>query len=359
MRKLATIQKVLNVEHIENADNIEKITVLGWHLIARKGEFKPGDLCLFFEIDSLVPQYKELEFLNKSGIRKVEFDGKEYTGYRIKTIKLRGQISQGLALPLDTLDNICQEIGINLSDFDVIEGLDLSEELNIVKWEKPIPLNLRGKIIGYFPKLFPKTDLVRIQSTPAVLERWRGNRFIVQEKLDGQSITIYLYNNEFGVCSRNMELAYSDDDVRWTIVKNLDIENKLRSNIPENIAIQGEFIGQTIQDNRLKLDHRTIVFFDVFDIDNQCYYPPEYAKNFIEDMGLEFVPVIDNNFIFTEETTVDQLVVYVDKMQSKYSKLGVQLEGIAIKSAEEKVDRDLGRLVFKVINNSYLLKHDE
>lgn len=217
-RKLASVQRVLSVEPIENADSIEKVNVLGWHCVAKKGEFKTGALCIYCEVDSLIPDKPEFEFLKDRG-------------YRIRTIKLRGQVSQGICFPVDILPSIPE----------VKEGDDVTELLGITKYEKPIPLSLSGQVEGYFPGFIPKTDEIRIQSVPEVLTRNAGKTCYITEKVDGCSITVWLHNGEFGVASCNLRYKESDSNIWWVAAKNCDIENKLRK-LNRNLALQGEVL---------------------------------------------------------------------------------------------------------------------
>jgi RNA ligase (TIGR02306 family) len=268
MRKLATIQKIESLSPIDGADQIVLAKILGWNCIVRKEDFNEGDLCLFFEVDSLIPEYKDLFFLARGGTKSVEIDNEIHTGYRIKTMRMKGVISQGLCLPITTAQKLMREATGLESSFELREGDDISCELNVYKYEKAIPLSMRGFAKGNFPKWFPKTDLERIQSHPGLIERHKDKVFVIQQKLDGQSQSIFFKDGEFGLCSRNLELKEHPGDSRWQVVRAMGIEEKMRA-YGKNICIQGEFIGTDVQGNRLLLDGRTIIFFDVFDIDNQ------------------------------------------------------------------------------------------
>lgn len=106
MRKLATIQIIEELKPIEGADKIEAARVKGWWIVVKKDQFKVGDRVIYYEIDSLLPVKPEFEFLLKgSTLKKSVIDGKEYEGIRLKTIKLRGALSQGLILPVSILKN--------------------------------------------------------------------------------------------------------------------------------------------------------------------------------------------------------------------------------------------------------------
>lgn len=181
-RKLASIQKVREVKPIKNADAIEVARVNNWDVVVKKGEYKPGDLCVYCEVDSFLPEKPEFEFLRKSSYKKMGDVG----GFRLKTIKMRGQISQGLLLPLSVLNSDeTPYSGV------WVEGDDVTEMLGIVKYEPPIPAELAGKMKGNFPSFVVKTDEERIQNMTdefeqiKKLQREQGVKFYETEKLDG------------------------------------------------------------------------------------------------------------------------------------------------------------------------------
>ena len=190
MRKLATIRKIDALNPIDGADAIECATVGGWKVVVKKGEYTVGDLAVYCEIDSWIPT--ELAAFLSKGKEPREFEG--IKGERLRTVKLRGQLSQGLLLPLEpTCANIESEL---------IEGLDVSLPLNIVKWEMSMNAQLAGMARGNFPSVIPKTDQERaqnlVQEIVGAIEA--GMKFEITEKLEGSSMTCYLIDGEFGVC---------------------------------------------------------------------------------------------------------------------------------------------------------------
>ncbi len=339
-RKLASIQKVVGLAPIINADNIEVATVLGWHCVVKKGECQIGDKILYCEVDSLLPVDKpEFAFLAK-------------TKGRIKTIKLRGQISQGLVMPLN------QITFVDLSD--KVEGEDVTELLGVVKYEIPeheIAANLRGKVKGNFPGFLRKTDEIRIQSVPDVLVRHKGKRFYYSEKIDGSSCTVYLKDDCFGVCSRNLDILREADfrDMKnafWKTVVALGVEEKIRG-LGRNISFRGELVGPGIQKNKYGLSELDIFFFNVFDIDGQFFLNYEEFVKTVESVGLKTVPILGELDL---NHTVDELVE-MSKAQSVLA--NIKREGIIFRPVVEDRDPDLGRLSFKVINPEFLLKYGE
>lgn len=338
MRKLASVQKILALEAIENADAIEKATVLGWQLVVKKGDFQVGDLCVYMEVDSVLPDKPEYEFLKPRGMR-------------IKTIRLRGQISQGICFPVSILPE----------DVKIAEGMDCTEFLGVTKYEPPIPACLSGVMKGKFPSFVPKTDETRVQVLQKVLDKYAGELCYITEKLDGSSATYYINNGEFGCCSRNLDLLEDSANSFWKVARAMDIENKLRS-LGKNYAIQGELIGEGVQDNKYKLKGQTVRFFNVFDIDKFEYLPFRHFITFFETLELPVVPILDREFVLSNN--IEELVKHsVIKSQLKPD---VWAEGIVIRPRIEKIDMLLsnenfnnGRVTFKVVNPEFLLKYGE
>jgi RNA ligase (TIGR02306 family) len=331
MRKLASIQKILNLEPIKDADAIEKATVLGWQLVVKKGEFQIGDFCVYCEIDSVMPERPEFEFLKP---RKM----------RIKTVRLRGQISQGICFPLSILP----------VDLIIDEGLDVTDILGVIKYEEPIPEFLTGLKKGGFPSFIPKTDETRVQVLQDVLNVFKGEVCYVSEKIDGSSVTYFINKDEFGVCSRNMELCENAGNSFWQVAKDLDIENKLRS-LNGNFAIQGELTGEGIQSNRLNLKGKTVKIFNLYDIDNSRYLDFEQFTNTINKIGLQTVPIIESDYILSDN--IEDII----KKSVRRSMLNDKIwaEGIVIRPLIERTDVTIGRLSIKAVNPEYLLKYGD
>ena len=206
MRKMASIRSIDNIEPITDADSIEVATVGGWKVVVKKGEFKTNDLVVYLEIDSWVPT-SLAPFLSKGKEPKV-FNGVE--GERLQTVKLRGQISQGLLLlPID-----CTTISDGEGNvISVSEGDDVTEFLGIQKWERPLPTQLQGQAKGNFPSFIRKTDQERCQNLQKnIFVDWKDLEWEISLKLDGSSLTGYYNNGETGICSRNLELMDNDEN---------------------------------------------------------------------------------------------------------------------------------------------------
>ena len=339
-RKLATIRTITNIQPIEGADMIELASVGGWNVVVAKDVgHKVGNKVVYCEIDSFLPIREEFEFLRKSSYKKMG----EQEGFRLKTIKLRGQVSQGLILPISVVP-ITQFASAN----DLPEGMDVTEMLGIVKYELPIPAELAGKVRGQFPSFLRKTDEERIQNLTKEFEEWKyqsKHQFYVTEKLDGSSATFYYNNGEFGVCSRNLELLETEGNTFWKVAREMDLENKL-SKYGRNISLQGELIGEGIQGNPYKIKGQKVMFFNVFDIDEQQREGLGAFLKVMDDLLLEFVPIIETKFFLPE--SVDEIL----KMAEGKSNLNLntEREGLVIRSMDTTIS-------FKAISNKFLLKN--
>ncbi len=336
MRKLATIQTVSDVRPIEGADRIALASVLGWKVVIKKDEFKPGDLAVYCEVDSFLPVKPEFEFLRKSSYKKMS-DGTE--GFRLKTIKLRGEISQGLLLPVTALPGFPEVPPV---------GTDVSDILGVIKYEPPIPAQLAGEVKGPFPGFISKTDEERVQNLIDTLSEYSDSLFYVTEKVDGTSITIYLKDGQFGICSRNLELVENPENTYWRVVKELDIERKLRD-LGRNIALQGELIGEGIQKNIYKLRGQTIKFFDAFDIDKYEYFEYSSFISIIGLFGLSTVPLVDASIKLP--ASVDDILMMANGPSALNP--AANREGLVFRTTSGK------RFSFKAISNNFLLNDEE
>jgi RNA ligase (TIGR02306 family) len=326
MRKLASIQRIKSIEPIAGADAIMKATVLGWQLVIKKDEFQPGDLCVYMEIDSVLPEKPEFEFLRNKN-------------FRIRTVRLRGQISQGICFPLSILP----------AHIQVHEGADVTDVLNISKYEPPIPANMQGIMKGLFPSFIPKTDETRVQVLQDVLDANSGRLCYITEKLDGTSATYFVKDGVFGVCSRNMELEENESNVYWKIARELNIEEKLRS-CNRNIAIQGELTGEGIQGNKLRLKGQHLFVFSVFLIDEYRYAMYDEWVNMMDELQIHRVPVITDNY------SLDNNICNILSMSEIRSNINTSsmAEGIVIRLKESRE-----MVSFKAISNEFLLKYGE
>ena len=353
-RKLASVQRIREIRPIEGADAIELAIINSWQVVVAKNVgHKVDDFVVYCEIDSFLPIREEFEFLRKSSYKKMG----DQEGFRLKTIKLRGQVSQGLVVPIHVLPLLEM----------VHEGQDVTEILGIVKYEPPVPAQLAGQAKGYFPGFIRKTDEERVQNLTKEYEEWKimsSHKFYVSEKLDGSSSTFYVRDGEFGVCSRNLELAdpgefipgtvMCDDGVErpkqentfWKVAREMDIKKKLLST-HRNICVQGELIGEGIQGNPYKIKGHTVRFYNAFDIDKQERLGFHDFVSLIESLGFETVPILEHEFLLPE--TVEDLLKQAEG--KSVLNTNAEREGLVIRSYDTKIS-------FKAISNLFLLKEN-
>jgi len=338
-RRLATIQKIVALRPIPDAEKIETATVLGWEVVVGKSEgFKVGDLAVYVEIDSFLPIRPEYEFLRKNCYKKYQDGEVLREGMRLRSVRLRKQLSQGLLLPLSVLP-----------DQDYTEDRDVTETLGIIKYDPPVSANLAGIARGNFPSWIPKTDQERIQNLwGKIKNQYTSLTFEVSTKLDGSSCTMYMKDGYFGVCSRNLDLDRDENNTFWKVAIAQKIEDILKT-VNKNIAIQGETIGHGIQDNNEKLDHQEFRVFDIWDIDAQRYFTPGERREFCVNNDILHVPVIETHKSLNDFADIQEAISYADGMSLNPNS---KREGVVWK-ANESVDGELPS--FKIISNAYLL----
>ncbi len=328
---LASIQKILSVESIPDADRIEKVKVLGWDCVVKKNQFKEGDLCIYIEIDTIIPKYLLSE--NTEDTEMI----------RLKTVKMKGQLSQGLVLPFDYLLSYCAIETDELAGFNYFhEGDDVSNWLGIKKYEKEIPANLQGLVRGNFPGFIEKTDEIKIQSEMELIELLKGKPYYITLKIDGTSGTFYKKDGELHVCSRNLELK-EGDNVYWRIAKTYKLDELLL----ENICIQGEIAGPGIQGNKIGLERIHLFVFNVIDLSTGKRYEAKDLFEYCNNFYLEMVPFVDMgkqfNLSFEKLMELSDELLYANEEKA---------EGIVVRSQDQTIS-------FKVVSNKFLLKNKE
>jgi RNA ligase (TIGR02306 family) len=361
MRKLATVRQIDDIKPIPNADAIECAVLGGWEVVVKKGEFSPGEKVLYLEVDSWVP-HELAPFLTK-GTTPPIFDG--VRGNRLRTIKLRGQISQGLVLPVAFADQAikayCAREQANLSELPCFIDGDFGEVLNIKKFEKAIPASIESAK-GYFPAFIRKTDQERIQNLSSELAQWIADKvgWEISEKLDGSSMTVYRQEQSWdvaleGVCSRNLDLKEDPHNVFWAAAIRQQLIEKIRQ-IGRNLAFQGELCGPGIQGNRYAFDEPTFFLFDIFDIDKQQYLRPIERLKLAVEYDIRHVPIpipvvdIAKPIQLPKDTTPSSLLQMAEKSSSAF--YPIDREGLVFKSA-------CGQHSFKAISNKFLLKESK
>ena len=378
MRKLASIQKIKSLTPIPSADRIELARVLGWKCVVKKGEFKVGDKCVYIEIDSIPPSDNPVFDFLKHSNGKMD---------RVKTIKLRGQVSQGLAMPVNLFDG--------LEKYNV--GDDVTKVLGIKKWEpdernkvslSQNPLYMRRfhnhrlkwlydnpwcklfdkwlyvKSRAKFPLFLNKTDETRVQVLGDMLEKYKGTECYVTEKIDGQSITIWFDgNSKMHVASRNYEIL-DKEDYMWAAIGCENIEAKVRACSfhlrPKCFFLQGELIGPGIQANRYNKMTYFIYFFNsgFCDSGKVQYNSIDTLLELADKVGLRTVPMLNDNYKL--ESDIDSIV---EMSRGKSVLLDVPREGIVIRPKKDIYDNQIegmvgNRISFKAINPDFLIKND-
>jgi RNA ligase (TIGR02306 family) len=327
-RKLATIREIQEIKPIPEADKICAYRVDDWWVVDTINKYQVNDLVIYCEVDSWIP-HELAPFLSK-GQEPREYNGVK--GERLKTVKLRGQISQGLLLPIDLT-------------FFRDPGTDVTETLGIQKWEPPIPAQLQGTMKGNFPHFIPKTDQERCQNLRKEFDKYQSLTYEITEKLEGTSLTCYLSDGEFNVCSRNLNLKETEGNTYWNVARKYNIEEKLREFGYDNIAIQSEIVGPSIQNNIYELKEHQFFVFDVYDIKTGKYFTPQERQEFCKKLEFQHAPVLDTFEL--QGTTIEDIILMADGFSQLNSK--VLREGIVFKSL-------CGTHHFKSISNKYLLK---
>lgn len=353
-RKLAHIEVIEEINPIPNADAIEVVSVLGWRCVTKKGEFSVGDKIIYIEVDSIVPELPQYEFLRE---RK----------FRIRTIKLRGQVSQGLVLPISSLpENYRGKKSV---------GTDVTEALGIIKHDPQLeeenvetsaPKSEFDKFMrrfawyrkffvkkssGRFPEWIRKTDEERIQNMPYILDKYFGGVYQVSEKLDGQSATYFLkkkgFGYEFGVCSRNNRLPYPNNSSWWTVAKKYKIENVLKSLIGDNdyVILQGEILGTSIQGNKYKVSEYRFYAFNLTYPNRNVTWSD--MSSILREYDIVTVPILMVDIPIPN--TVEEVV---EMSKGKSFLYNTHREGLVFRDYENNVS-------FKAINPDFLLKNGE
>lgn len=409
-RKLVTVRKINAIEPIPNADAIEVAIIDGWNVVIKKGEFNVGNYCVFFEIDSFLPATDgRFAFLAGKGTKT---DEKGTERLRLKTIKLRGQISQGLALPVNLFWDDLVSIIFNKIDDDpsnieaevkqLLEELNdnrwgIEQFINVTKYERPEERegNSGGnaKAAGAFPIVIPKTDEERIQNVFGKFRQtMQGVSFRKSLKLDGSSQTIAFFSNpdfyvekvsdkvqqwdeelkqlttvqtkpypfeseegQIIVCSRNLVLKFDESSSFWKAALKHDIPSRLKDYCVYNnrqLALQGECMGPGIQGNREKLEDHEFYCFRIWDVDAQNFLDDSDFLDVTNTLGISIVPQGDIIDFFNEYDTINSALESAEHKSINHP----VAEGDVYKS----ITKVNGQTIhFKIINNKFLIKCED
>lgn len=385
MRKLASIVEIESCEPIANADRLSVATMKGkgWKVVTGRDEFKPGNMCVYFEIDSYLPSDDErFAFLRERCLRKfVSKSGQVLKeGLRIKTCKLRGVLSQGLLMPIDHFPEITDRIMWNeakqADEFDANEdgvltdlvGADVTSLLHVEHYDEIVealrPATGGGNPVcadamGKFPSDYiPKTDEERIQNLSDYFTTMTDRSFEVTEKADGSSVTVFLSKtideeSPLGVCSRNLRLKPEGQKgmpLPWKMVAKYDLETKLEmanAMMECQLAFQGELVGPGVNGNRDMLTDWEWRVFKIWDVSNQRYILPSVAADLCKRLDIPYVKVVERSKkVLQDFGTMEELLKYAEGKTDR----GNEREGLVFKTV------DYPFRSFKAVSNKYLLK---
>ena len=346
MRKLASIQRIWKIEPIEGADRIELAQVLGWQCVVNKGQFQPMDIAVYFEIDSFLPVRDVFEFMRSSSYKKTDIMGE---GFRLRTMRFRGQISQGLLLPISQFPKIPK-------DADV--GDDVTELLGVRKWEIEERATTGGTVIGTLPYDIPHTDETRVQEEPELIQAFAGLEYYISTKMDGSSHSIGIDENGFHVTGHNYEYKDDGSSSFYKLVKAREYQAKMEDYMKvldlKTLTIQGELCAPGIQQNRLRLTKPEWYVFTIRE--NGKRVGLKRMLQICEALDITPVPIeeVDTD-LPSKYPTVEALLVRAD---GEYPN-GGKKEGIVIRPTEPVFCPLISAsLSMKVVSNKYLLKND-
>lgn len=346
MRKLASVQKIWKIEPIEGADRIELAHVLGWQCVVNKGQFQPMDIGVYFEIDSFLPIRPEFEFMRTSSYKKTDIMGE---GFRLRTMRFRGQISQGLLLPLSQFPEIPADAEI---------GADVTELLGVRKWEIEERATTGGTVIGTLPYDIPHTDETRVQEEPELIQAFAGLEYYISTKMDGSSHSIGIDENGFHVTGHNYEYKDDGNSSFYELVKARGYREKMEAFTKENgltaLTIQGELCAPGIQRNRLRLSKPEWYVFTVRE--NGKRVGLNRMLEVCAALGMEHVPIEEVGVdLPSKYPTVEALL---ERADGDYPN-GGKKEGIVVRPTEPVFCPLISAaLSMKIVSNKYLLKNE-
>lgn len=354
-RKLARVERIEELTPIEGADAIELARVGGWRVVVQKNLHTVGDLAVYFEVDSLLPECPLFEkAAGRDGIKASldEETGEKVYGYRLKCIRLKGQYSQGLLIPQTDMAEL---LG---SDFDYetayVQGTDLTGVLGVKKYEKYAALNANGKARGSFPSYIKKTDCTRCQNLKdEIWQAYNDNaQFQVSVKADGSSCTVWRVGGECGVASRNLSLKL-DSSSNFTHVAN-KIHDSLKDVVDGDYCIQGELLAPNIQGNFEGVTKPEFYAFAMQDINEGTYLNPLHVYELCDRYAINHVPVLHHSVtlreLYPDVSTANELIdAIVASADGDSGFNGKFREGLVFKGTTTD-------LTFKAIGERYLMK---
>ena len=327
MSKLASIETIIETVSHPNADSLDLVKVLGWTCVSNKDNgFKVGDRVVYIRTDTKVEDRPEYEFLRNKN-------------FRVKPIRLRGIMSEGLLVPCDER---CAGLEV---------GADVSEIYGVTKYEKPIPACLSGTVKSVtLPYGLSITDEERCQNYPALIAELLGQEAAISVKCDGSSSTFIWRDQQFEVCSRKLSLLEDKNNTFWRMAEKYDLQKKLEG-LGQNLIIRGEVCGPGIQDNKMGLPEHDLFVYDVLDGDTLRPLDFEDRMIWVQALGLRSVPILWRGVFNMSMAELEDMAENL-----KYDN-GRPAEGIVVRPQEEMHSYCMNsRLSFKVVSKRYGLK---
>lgn len=336
---LASIERIIDIKDIQGADFIQLAFCLGYQSVIKRGEYQKGDLVVFINPDALLPRKNWNKFLWPKGD-----DNADGERIRLRSAKFKSALSQGLIISCENLPPDCIRE----------EGKDVTAELGIEKYSKPIPSELAGVAKGGLPWGIIRTYEHNLRKYPKFLNEIRGERVIISVKCDGSSGLFAWKNGEFAVCSRQINLCQSKENTFWQIAE----QYKLQENLGRlgNIAINGEVCGKKLNGNKMGLNKLSFFAFNLFDIDKRQYLNHDKLTEVCQALSVPQVPII---FDGKSDFSLESLTELCDSLNYRNDP-NFPCEGIVIRTAEERYSEVLkGRASAKLISQRFLAKYKE
>lgn len=305
-----------------NADTLSLVKVKGWQVVVKTEDFKNVKLGAYIPVDSILPQTDEWEFLRQHK-------------YRVRTIKLRGMISQGLLIPHKR---------------GWIEGQDVTDELKIQKYEPPIPVHLAGDTIKHIQE-FPKyTDIENWKNYPDVFQP--GDPVDITEKLHGTNFRCGIIGDKFCVGSHTMCKDLEGKNIYSRIAREFKLEEKLREANDflrgEDIVYFGEIFGKGVQDLRYDLQKPSVACFDIW-VRRRGYLAPKTMYWLCTKLGLDDVPIL-----FKGDFKPELLELAEGRSSiAEHIKEGIVIKSLTVNDSHPEI----GRKVLKVRSEAYELRY--
>jgi RNA ligase (TIGR02306 family) len=335
-RYISSLEVIENIQPIDGADNVELATILSQPVVVQKSRgFQVGDKVVFIGVDAILPAKPEFEFLATQN-------------YRVKTVRVRGQVSMGVVFKPE-----------EISEFDgfvpLVIGASLDDLIGIRKYEAPVFESCKlqaGKADGRFPEHTPKTDEENIFKMKWIINELHGEEVVLTYKLDGTNLNQFLdKDGDFGVCSRNNRLKYEGGGDYWNSTKKYDVENKMRE-LGLTISIQSELIGPGIQRNKHALKEKEIRVHNIFDNNEGRHLDYDERLAVAEKLGLPVVPE-HSRFILDKNVHTVEKLIEMATIPDLMNPLN-PCEGLVLRPTKEKrIGSRFDRASVKILNPQF------